>query len=70
MGCVVVTEPFDLTVLVEDTRSTCKSDANPFWQHLRTKTGGHIRDLFVANGIIVGTHCTDSLTPSDFVGEV
>ena len=30
-----------------------KSDANPYWQHLRANTGGHIRDLFVGNGMPV-----------------
>ena len=69
MGCVVVTEPFDLTSLVEDTRSPFQIGCNFFWQHLRANTGGHIVDLLSPRACL-WEQCTDSLTLSDFVGEV
>ena len=57
MGCVVVTEPFDLTVVGGRHPFTV---ANRMQSHIGSicepRRGGHIRDLFVAKGILVGTH--------------
>ena len=56
MGCVVVTEPFDLTVVGG---RHAFNVPNRMQTHIGSicepKTGGHIRDLLVAKGILVGT---------------
>ena len=55
MGCVVVTEPFDLTSLVEDTCSPFQIGCKPILAASASQHGWAHYSLVVAKGMLVGT---------------
>ena len=55
MGCVVVTEPFDLTTLVEDTCSPFQIGCKPILAASASQHGWAHYSLVVAKGMLVGT---------------
>ena len=64
MGCAVVTEPFDLTTLVEDTRSLFQFGCTPILPASASQHGWAHSRFVVANGMLPRKNHTDSLTPS------